>query len=191
MRITRPLTYEGMLQNAGKGCIICALLKSRQSTLLERLQPAELKQLCNYHGWSVAAAVTAKNAAETFLRLLEQEPDVVTETTCNLCVLIRHEEDIRLKELGRVLTEPEVLEWIQTHNALCLPHAIRVATVLPPNRQPDIMVASAKIREMTKRGLQSFLHDLVRGTHSGGGVLGRAAEFLFGYRGMPHREEKP
>jgi hypothetical protein len=48
MRITRPLTYESMLQSAGKGCIICALLKSYQSTLLENLQPAELKQLCEH-----------------------------------------------------------------------------------------------------------------------------------------------
>jgi hypothetical protein len=190
MRITRPLTYESMLQSAGKGCLICALLKSYQSTLLERLQPAELKQLCNYHGWSIAAAVTAKNAAEAFLRLLERGADAVPGGGCNLCNLIQYEEQTRLKELGRALAEPEVLEWIQTHNALCLPHVIRLASVLPANRQPDILAASAKIREATKSGLESFLGKLSRDSHSGAGVLGRAAELLFGYRGMARRAEK-
>lgn len=190
MRITRPLTYESMLQSAGKGCIICALLKSYQSMLLESLQPAELKQLCNYHGWSIAAAVTARNAADAFLRLLKQAEDVMSRGGCNLCSLIQDEEETRLKELGRVLVEPEVLEWVQTHNALCLPHVIRVASVLPANRQANILAASAEIRERAKSGLESFLRELSRDTHSGSGVLGRVAELLFGYRGMSRPQEK-
>jgi hypothetical protein len=134
--------------------------------------------------------VTAKNAAEAFLRLLELGVDAVPAGGCNLCSLIQDEEQTRLKELGRVLAEPEVLDWVQTHNALCLPHVTRAASFLPANRQAEILAASVKIRETAKGGLQSFLGELGRDSHSGGGVLGRVAELLFGYRGMVGSQEK-
>jgi hypothetical protein len=182
MRITRPLTYQSMLQDAGKGgCVICALLKSYQSALLERLNPAELKAVCNYHGWSIAAAAQARIAAQTFFHLLEKAEDASGETDCDFCVLIRKEEESRLKELGRVLGEPEVLDWMQAHNALCLPHAKRLVHA----RSSAMLAIAVTSRERLKNSLQSFLAELTRNVNSGGGILGRAAEFLFGFRGMP------
>jgi hypothetical protein len=181
MRITRPLTYESMLQTASKGgCVICALLKSYQSALLERLHPAEVNAVCNYHGWSIAAAAQASIAAQTFVHLLDKAEDAHGEIDCDFCVLIRKEEETRLKELCRVLVEPEVLGWMQAHNALCLPHAEGLRA-----RSSAMLAIAANSRERLKNSLQSFLAELTRNVNSGGGILGRAAEFLFGFRGMP------
>ena len=183
MRITRPLTYESMLQSANKGgCVICALLKSYQSALLEGLRPAELNALCNYHGWSVAAAAQARGAAEAFLHLLDTNADLASAAGCDFCGLIQKEEEIRLQELARIVDDPEVLDWMQTHSALCLPHAKR----LPPAQSSEMLAIAAKSRGRLRNGLKGFLGQLGRGDDSGGGILGRAAEFLFGYRGMPH-----
>jgi len=190
MRITRPLTYESIVQTLGKGCVICVFLKSLQSALLERMQPAEVNGLCNFHGWAAAAAVNGKNAAETFLRLLGRSAEVGCHTGCDFCELIRHEEEIKLQGMSLALKEPEVLGWLETHNALCFCHARRLALTLPPDRQTRVLAMAQRNCEQLKSSLEAFLGQLARQSHSGGGGLGRAAELLFGYRGMPGPREK-
>lgn len=186
MRITRPLTHASMLQVAGKGgCVICAFLKNQQSTWLEHPGFNNADRLCNYHGWAIAAAADGKAAAEMFLRLLG-EPDKNDSTThCELCKQILVEEESTLKELTRALLDAEVLDWLERNRALCLRHAEKLACQVGAAAEARVLRIAENAREHLKASLQTFISENAHGAHSGGGSLGRAAELLFGYRGLP------
>ena len=186
MRITKPLTYESMLQIAGKGgCVICAFLKNIQSAWLDHPGLDEGSGLCNYHGWAIAAASDGKAAAETFLRLIKHPEQHHGSTECELCKQVLEEEANKVRELRNTMRDPEVLEWLEQKQALCIRHARKLAVVAgPANWERVIGVAEAAVEKM-RGDLQAFLSESARGAHSGGGVLGRAAELLFGYRGLP------
>lgn len=191
MRITKPLTYHSIVQALEKGsCVICVCLKSFQSSLLERVQPASIKELCNYHGWAMAAAVNGKNAAEIFLCLLEDDAGGVRKNGCDLCAQILEEQQLKLKELGHALQQPGVFEELERHHALCFCHANGLASVLSLDQQKRALAMTEHNREHLKSSLYAFLDQLASESHAGGGTLGRAAELLFGYRGLPRPEEK-
>jgi hypothetical protein len=160
MRITKPLICEGMLQIAGKvGCVKCAMLNSYQSFLLENLQPGQISALCHHHGWAEAAAANGKSTAETFLRLLEHLESPVSANR-------------------------EMLECLEKHIALCLCHADKL-TLIAMCRQSRALVTVAASRERTKPGRQRLLAGQDEQARAGGGMLGSAAAWLFGDRGMP------
>lgn len=186
MRITKPLTYESMLQIAGKGgCVICAFLKNIQSAWLEHPRLDDGSDVCNYHGWAIAAASDGKAAAETFLRLMKHPEQDHGRTACELCEQVIEEEENKLKELSHILKDPEVLEWLENKQALCLRHARKLAVVAGPGSWERVMGIAEAAIERVRGDLQAFHSESARGTHSGGGALGRAAELLFGYRGLP------
>lgn len=186
MRVTKPLTYQSMLQIAGKGgCVICAFLKNIQSAWLDNPGLDEGAGLCNYHGWAIAAAGNGKAAAETFLRRMEHPEQDHGRTACNFCERLLEEEKDTLKELSHALNDPKVLEWLEEKQALCLRHARKLAAVAgPANRERVMDIGEAAVKRL-RADLQAFLSESTRGAHSGGGALGRAAELLFGYRGLP------
>lgn len=120
MKITRPLTYQSMLQIAGKGgCVICVFLKNQQSSWLEHPRPESGSGLCNYHGWAIAAASDGKAAAEMFLRMMEHPEQEHGGAGCELCAHILAEEENGIRELSHTLKDPEVLDWLDGNKALC------------------------------------------------------------------------
>jgi hypothetical protein len=191
MRITRPLTHASMLQIAGKGgCVVCAFLKNQQSEWLEHLDFNHAGQLCNYHGWAIAAAADGKAAAEMFLRLLREPGNSGATIHCELCERILVEEESTLKDLTRALLDPEALDWLERNKALCLRHAERLACLVGAAGEARVLRIAENAREQLKASLRTFISENAQGAHSGGGALGRAAELLFGYRGLPRARSK-
>lgn len=66
-----------------------------------------------------------------------------------------------------------------------LRHARGLATLGDPELEARVIAIAEGAVERVKASLQTFLSENAHGAHSGGGALGRAAEFLFGYRGLP------
>lgn len=190
MRINKPLTREHIVQALEKGgCVICVFLKGFQSALLENVEPSSVKTLCNYHGWAMAAAVNGKRAAEAFIALL-QTAGLAHEPGCYFCAEILDEEKLTLSELSQVLQEGDVFARLEQHRALCFVHGARLASTLPVELGNRILAIAERNRRQLISSLNSFLDQLARDSHAGGGTLGRAAELLFGYRGMSRPEDK-
>ena len=76
------------------------------------------------------------------------------------------------------------LEWMKSQLGLCLDHAHELERCAPLKRRPVILEIVERSRCQLKLELGAFLEQVARGNHAGGGILGRAAEFLVSHRGL-------
>jgi hypothetical protein len=191
MRTTKPLTFESILQIAGKGgCVICAFLKNHQSAWLEHPGMEGGRGLCNYHGWALAAAADGRAAAEIFVRMLDDCLQGEGKVACEICKQMMEEEQTKLTELNHALREAAVMEWLAGNKALCLRHARKLAGMAESKRAAAFMEIVEGARDRVRGSLQAFITESAHGGHAGGGALGRAAELLFGSRGLPRAGTK-
>jgi hypothetical protein len=94
------------------------------------------------------------------------------------------EKETRLTEISQELDQPQLREWLQQHGMLCLRRGWELIEKLPEPLQSDTQkTISPKVRELEPE-LSEFLQQAKRGDHRGGGILGRAAEYLVGQRGI-------
>jgi hypothetical protein len=168
-------------------CPACAALKSFQLTLIEGGDVGVGFQLCNFHAWALAKTAPAEFAAGVYLRALERashdQPSAGTPT-CGVCARIHKEENARLDELAEQFQRASVVERMQHHSNLCLSHARKLCQRLPAGLRSTLAQIVARNTAELKQELTSFLQAVSRGNHGGGGVLGRAAEFLVSQRGL-------
>ncbi|HXE89339.1 MAG TPA: hypothetical protein VNK82_00075 [Terriglobales bacterium] len=188
MRLAKPVDIRQITQALAKGgCPICVFLKNYQSASLQGAAPDVVAGVCNFHAWALAAAVKADHAASLFLNLLarlDEDASGKAARECSFCAQIRQQETLRLKELAQQLRHPMVMRWMEKHGRLCRAHASKLLPQVPVRLQPAIRAIARRSAQELQEELQSFLTRVREGQPGGGGVLGRAAEFLVSQRGV-------
>ena len=162
-------------------CPICGILKQYQAELIESLSPEYACDPCNFHCWTLANSAVGSIAASIYRRLLSEDHQ---DNGCKLCAQIREEEETRVQQLARELQEGLGIDWMSHYGTLCVVHANALKNHVALRLRPVIdEIVDRNINEL-KQQLQDYSTAAEHGTGSGGGVLGRAAGFLVGYRGL-------
>ena len=186
MRAEASLSETTVIQALAKGsCPVCVILKQVQSDLIESGN-VRASAICNFHAWALAKAAPGHRAASVFLNVLSAagRKQTTTKPMCDLCRSLREEEEARLDELVRQMRRPMFLNWMERHGTLCLTHAARLRSRVPVRQQPKIAAIVARTADELRQEMAGYIADAEPGSRAGGGVLGRAAEFLVGQRGL-------
>jgi hypothetical protein len=168
-------------------CPICTLVRAFQNELIERLQPNGVATVCNYHAWAIAGSAPAVSVAEVFLAMLRgtNSSEIGREhTDCDLCWSIREHQFTRLQEFAREMQHGKFAEWVEQYGTLCHYHGTALDSMLPPEHARIISNVMDNNRQQLEELLESFAEKARSGCHAGGGILGRAAEFLVAQRGL-------
>jgi hypothetical protein len=168
-------------------CPICAALKEFQNCSAKNLRASECVRFCNLHAWLIANSSPAESAAATFLESMRNPlwiPGTPTPSDCDFCERMEIEKQSRMTEIIEELDRPALRDWLHEHGMLCLRHGHELIQKMPEPLRPTVAEAmSRKARELEQE-LQEFLQHAKTGNHTGGGVLGRAAEYLVAQRGI-------
>jgi hypothetical protein len=181
------VAYELSLSQAltRGACPICGVLKEFQSALADKVQMAGEVKLCNFHTWLLARGAPAENVVAFYWKMLDRSSiGKVGPSECDFCRRTLDEENVRLHELVQYMQRALFLEWMKSQASLCLDHARKLDQRAPLKLRPVIREIVERTRSELKQELGAFLEQAVRGDHAGGGVLGRAAEFLVSQRGL-------
>lgn len=166
-------------------CPICSVLKDFQSALAEKVQVQADLHLCNFHTWLLARLAPAKGAAAVYLKLLEDAPSVKVEVSgCDFCQRILEQEKVQLRELVKQMQRAMLVQWMKAQGSLCLSHSRKLHDHAPLKMRRLIDEIVERTRAELKQELGDFLEHTKQGDHTGGGILGRAAEFLVSQRGL-------
>ena len=172
---------------ARSSCAICVALREFQNDLVKHLGPDDCNHFCNTHAWVVANSAPAESVATIFLRAIanpEWRPSVPVPDQCDLCQKMYEEKELRLNEIAEQVRDPKLRSWLHDHGMLCSRHGREVMAKLPGDLQKSIHELMARNSGEIVEILGDFLQQVKRGSHAGGGVLGRAAEFLVAQRGI-------
>jgi hypothetical protein len=168
-------------------CPVCAAVKHFQESLPGHLRTEGQTKLCNFHAWLLAKSAPAEVAASLFLdalRAKESDTGATSTSSCIACKKIHDEEVTRLKEVTRELERPPMGAWLQQHATFCLRHIHDLRNRVPAPLQKIVEKLRIKNKAELEAELEEFLQQARQGDHTGGGVLGRAAEFLVAQRGI-------
>lgn len=169
-------------------CPVCCAVKHFQESLPERLRAEVQHQLCNFHAWLLAKSAQAEIAASLFLNALRTKERIATSaspSTCAGCAKIHGEELERSKEVAGELERNSLTGmWLKEHARFCLRHMLQLKKQVPASLRKTLDEMDARGTAEIELELRGFLQQARQGDHSGGGVLGRAAEFLVGQRGI-------
>ena len=173
-------------------CPVCGILKDFQRTLAETTRPQPDLRLCNFHGWAMARSrgklsrsTPGETATNVFLEMLKKPlAGKVSSDECSLCHRVLEEEVARLRELAQKLQATMFARWMKTQGTLCLDHAEKVKEFVPLRLRTTVDEVVERNRAELQEELETFREHLRHGIHEGGGLLGRAAEFLVGQRGL-------
>ena len=166
-------------------CPICGVLKEFQSALAETVQVLAGLHLCNFHTWLLARLAPAKGAAAVYLKLLEQPSAVKVEVSgCDFCQRILEEEKLQLQDLVNQMKRAMFVQWMKSQGSLCYKHSRKLQNYAPMKMRALIVEIVERTRAELRQELGDFLEHRKQGDHSGGGILGRAAEFLVSQRGL-------
>lgn len=173
-------------------CPVCSILKDFQWTLVETARPQPDLRLCNFHGWAMARSrgklsrsTPGETVTNVFLEMLKKPlAGKVSSDECSLCRRVLEEEVARLRELAQKLQATMFAQWMKTQGTLCLDHAEKVKEFVPLRLRTVVDEVVERNRAELQEELETFREQLRHGIHEGGGLLGRAAEFLVGQRGL-------
>jgi hypothetical protein len=173
-------------------CPICAILKDFQWTLVETTRPRSDLRLCNFHGWALARSraklsrsTPGESVTTVFLEMLK--PPLVGKVNseeCPLCHRVLGEEVTRVRELAQKLQGTMFAQWMKSQGTLCLEHSRKVKEFVPLRLRTLVGEIVERNRTELEQELETFHEQLKHGIHEGGELLGRAAEFLVGQRGL-------
>jgi hypothetical protein len=191
MRLMKPENLESISQVLAKGaCPICAYLRNDQAALLRGdMKPDEVSDLCNFHAWALAAAVDKDYVARIFLNVLarrtvmrQTKPDAAR--CCSFCSLLVQREVVHIRELMEQMSGGLVLDWVRRQGTFCSAHAAHLRQLAPLKFHSVIDEVMERSAANLASDLQDLLHRTAEGRGTGGGVLGRVAEFLVAQRGL-------
>jgi len=136
----------------------------------------------------LAKSAQAEVAAPLFLSALRAKEGIATSaspSSCASCGKIHDEEVERLKEVARELERNSLTGmWLKEHARFCLRHTLELKKQVPESLQKALDEMRCRGAAELELELREFLQQARQGDHSGGGVLGRAAEFLVAQRGI-------
>jgi hypothetical protein len=186
MRTHKQLvTHQSILQVLQEsGCPFCRFLKEFQAERLQNHREKEIRHLCNFHAWGLAAVQDAPSAAHVFLKLLEEPASVSNgDAGCDICREVLAEEDLRLREFLSCLGMKDVTQWFSAEPALCIPHGQKLRRHAPATLVCRIdSILDSYRRRLARELLQLSKEPEV--DRAGWGALGRTAEFLVAQRGL-------
>jgi predicted Fe-S protein YdhL (DUF1289 family) len=107
-----------------------------------------------------------------------------SRSPCLACKRIHEEEIARLKEVSQELKESIHGSWIKQHARFCVRHLTEIKQWLPVDLHKSLEENALRTASELEKELEEFLQQARQGNHAGGGVLGRAAEFLVARRGI-------
>jgi hypothetical protein len=168
-------------------CPVCVALREFQHEILKHLKPAECRRFCNTHGWVVANSSPAESVATIFLNAIldpEWRAAAPLSEQCDLCRRMHEEKELRVSEIAQQLREPKLRAWLHDYGMLCSCHGREVMGKLPESMRREIQELMARNSGEIVEILEGFRRRVKEGSHTGGGVLGRAAEFLVAQRGI-------
>jgi hypothetical protein len=169
-------------------CPVCGAVKHFQEFLPGRLRTEAQPMLCNFHAWLLAKSAQAEVAASLFLSALRAKERSATSTSpssCVGCAKVHEEEAERLKEVAGELEQSSLTGmWLKEHARFCVRHMLELRKQVPAGLRRTLDEMSGRGTAELELELKVFLQQARQGDHSGGGVLGRAAEFLVGQRGI-------
>jgi len=187
MRISNPIKIDNISQVLAKsGCAVCAYLKNEQAALLKgAMKPEEVSDLCNFHAWALAATSDVRHAAAVLLRVLKQRAGRKGDqrNRCSVCDRLLAQEVEELKELLSTFRSGLVLKWMEQQGTICSVHGDHLRQLAPE----DLRSTIDEIVHRTSANLEADLQALLMHpghARTGGGALGRAAEFLTSQRGV-------
>lgn len=184
MRTNTIMPYQSILQVLKEtGCPFCRFMKNFQSALLQNSKESTIHHLCNFHTWGLAATQRGTSGAEIFLALLHQQGEEPPVGICDICNLLREEEDLRIREFLSCLSHKLVAEWLRSEVVLCTIHGSK----LKHGASPVLVSSIGAIMERYRRNLIKDLERLrneYQPDDSRWGLLGHAAEFLVSQRGL-------
>ena len=184
MRANKIMNYESILQVLGEtGCPFCRFMKNFQATLLQDPKEKDIHHLCNFHTWGLAATQRAASAADLFLHLLANPPDVSPASLCDVCILLQAEEDRRIREFIGCAQHKLVVQWLRSQAVLCITHGTKLKQGAPPVLASAISAIMEGFRKQLVKEL-TRLRDEYQSDAAKWGVLGHAAEFLVSQRGL-------
>ena len=166
-------------------CPICGVLKEFQSALAEKVQVHADLHLCNFHTWLLARSAPAKGAAVVYLKLLEEPPFAKVGTSdCDFCQRILEKEKLQLQDFVNQMHRAMFVQSMKSQGSLCLNHSQKLQNYAPLKMRALIVEIVERTRAELREELGEFLEHTKQGDHSGGGILGRAAEFIVSQRGL-------
>jgi hypothetical protein len=101
-----------------------------------------------------------------------------------LCSHMQTEKEARLREIARELERPRLREWLEVQGTLCRRHGRELIKQLPDTVKKTVWEIMARNVAELEGELRDFLGQVKNGSHTGGGILGRAAEYLVAQRGI-------
>lgn len=176
-----------VLNALAKGvCPICSLVRAFQNELIEHLHPDDAANVCNYHAWAIAASAPAHSVAEVFLAMLRGvgREESSKGHSCDVCSTIREHEVTRLRELATEMRRTRFAQWLEQHGTLCHFHGASLQDMVSEEHARIVAKVMRNNQQQLEELLESFAAKARNGEHAGGGVLGRAAEFLVAQRGL-------
>jgi len=136
----------------------------------------------------LAKSAQAEVAASLFLNALRTKERIAipaSPSRCTGCAKIHGEEVERLKEVTRELEQNSLTGmWLKEHARFCVRHMLELKNQVSASLRKALDEMSDRGAAELQLELREFLQQARQGDHSGGGVLGRAAEFLVGQRGI-------
>jgi len=168
-------------------CPVCVAMREFQTDLLKRLKPADCQQFCNTHGWVIANSAPAETVATIFLKAIANpawRPASSISGECDFCKKMLAEKEKRLGEIVEQLQEPRLRSWLHDYGMLCSRHGREVMSKMPEALRKSIEELIERNSGEIVEILEDYLRRVKQGSHVGGGVLGRAAEFLVAQRGI-------
>jgi hypothetical protein len=184
MRANKVVNYESILQVLGEtGCPFCRFMKNYQAALMQDPSEKDIRHLCSFHTWGLAATQRAASAAQLFLMLIEKQEEAPSDSSCDICVLLELEEDRRIREFISCLNHKLVSHWMRSQSVLCLAHGVKLKHGAPPVTAATIHSIMENYRRQLMEEL-SGLRDEHEPAEAKWGTLGHAAEFLVSQRGL-------
>ncbi len=172
---------------ARSSCPICVALRDFQNELLKTLESEHCAHFCNMPGWAIANAARAESVTTIFLSALAN-PDwrvsAPVPDQCDLCRQMHTEKEMRLEEIAQRFHDPKLSNWLHDFGMLCSSHSRDLEARLPKELQRTVQEMSQRNAIELTETIEEFLEQVKKGSRTGGGALGRAAEFLVAQRGI-------
>lgn len=179
MRSHKVEPYRSVMDAlAGPGCPLCRYLKNFQLKCVQVTLSPRPSWICNFHAWAIAATHDKRDASLVFLKLVSSK-SLGGEGVCDICAHIEKEDVAQLRLVATSFKTLSTERWLSAFGEMCIPHNLALRKNVPGEYIPTIDKALSSYRDRLVQTIQEQRVD-----EGGGGILGRAAEFLTGQRGL-------
>jgi hypothetical protein len=166
---------------AGPGCPLCRYMRNYQAKCIQGTIEPPPKGICNFHAWALAAIHDRLDASRVFLYLLSSQ-SLGDGVECDICLRLQKETAIQLQFLAASIAAAPADRPPNFCAEFCISHGRQLCERVPAASVPAIENALEQYRERLIRSLRG--QQGIDFESSGWGVLGHAAEFLKGQRGL-------